>query len=157
MPAKILIVLLILLLILGLAGTAMGFARDDQPHIPAWLSTLESLLVPRQPLRAQDLFLVAPPACRDLFTTSQLPLPPAGRCDYFIQSSDAALRTLRIRRIQGAVAVSFQPQEPDRMSLHKTLTQEKPTLTLSIFSQGGRLTLVCASPMPCVLQREAKP
>ena len=151
MSTKIFFLLILALALLTLGGLALGWSHDARAAAPSWLETLQDLAAPRHPVITSDLFFFHPEECKTLLEEGRFQFPAGGQCTFYLGASDTPVRTMEMEAEKGIVAVAFTPQEPDRLAVHKTLTPEKPRLRLSIFRQGGELTLTCLPGQPCVL------
>ena len=155
MKPKVLFIILGVLVVLFLIGTGLNVSRaaDAQSaSIPAWGDAVRGLL--EQPLDADDVKIAFPSVCRDQLQQGAFELPAGGQCEMVIAEARTNLRALSLELTGGAGAnVTMDPAGEDRLTARESLNANtgKTAVTISIFKEGGTLTIACAGGAACRL------
>lgn len=159
MKPKVLIVILIILVVLLAVFIGIGSTRKDAPlgeGFPSWIEALSGLLVREEPLKAGDIDVATPPRSRDLVEKGELRLESGGSFTLLIGRSEASVRILPLRLLQGGpVSIEFDPRDENRLTARETLNAGDKDMVLRIFEEGGTLKIRCTdtgSAAGCILK-----
>ena len=156
MKLKVLVIILAVLVVLFLVGTGVNVSRTlggdaEAAATPQWGDAVRGLL--EQPLQADDVKIAFPSACRQQLQNGVFELPADGQCEMIIAEAATNLRVLPLELTAGAGAdVTFDPTGGDRLTTEESLRAGDTEATISIFKEGGTLTIACAGGAACRLQ-----
>jgi hypothetical protein len=157
MKPKVLFIILGLLVVCFLVGTGMNVSQSlgsqTEPFsMPAWGDTVRGWL--EQPLRTEDVETALPPACGQQLRNGTFQLGQGSRCELIIAEASTNLRALSLELTEGVAAtVVMDPTSDDRLTSTTALNARtgETTVRVSIFKEGGTLTILCNQGNPCRL------
>jgi hypothetical protein len=148
MNPKVLLVIVIVLALLFVAGTAVGVSRqngDIENLSPAWLERAGGLLSREQGLTVDDLMASTPATCRQQLRQGVFDFPDGGSCRLDIAASSAPIRTLSLALRQGSADVVVLQRGERGLTIEQRL-RGRPA-SFQFYEEGGILQISC--PLGC--------
>ncbi len=148
MNPKVLLVIVIVLVLLFVAGTAVGVSRHNgeiDSLSPDWLARAGGLLSREQGLTANDLAATTPAACRQQLRQGVFDFPEGGSCRLDIAASSTPIRTLSLELRQGTADVAVLQRGERGLTIEQRL-RGRPA-SFQFYEEGGILQISC--PLGC--------
>jgi hypothetical protein len=148
MNPKVLLVIVVVLVLLFVAGTAVGVSRQNggtESLSPAWLEQAGGLLSREQGLAVDDLMASTPATCRQQLRQGAFDFPEGGSCRLDIAASSAPIRTLSLELRQGTADVVVLQRGERGLTIEQRL-RGRPA-RFQFYEEGGILQISC--PLGC--------
>jgi len=144
MNPKVLLIILAVLVLLFVVGTAVGISRQNgetESLSPAWLERAGGLLSREQGLTTDDLAATTPATCRQQLQQGAFVFPEGGSCRLDIAASSAPIRTLSLELRQGTADVVVLQRGQRGLTIEQTL-RSRPA-SFQFYEEGGILQISC--------------
>lgn len=157
MKPKVLFIILGVLVVLFLVGTGLNVGKSlgsepDPAATPAWGESVRGFL--EQSLDADDVQIAFPNACRAQLARGVFELQEGDGCELLIAEAATNLRALTLDLTGGVAAtVAMDPASDERLPSEENLDADagETEVKVSIFKEGGTLTITCDEGDPCRL------